>query len=97
MYILTRSDVYALESDLYNLKPLRGDLHCHTVFSGGFETPDMVVKATKKHGFDFIAITDHISLGAKQLLPEDKYNIMPNSSNLKSSVEYIRGLLADFI
>lgn len=129
VYILTRSDVYALESDLYDLKPLRGDLHCHTVFSDGFETPDMVVKAAKKHGFDFIAVTDHnsyegsvqaaslndsditvihgeeyssnftnmhiISLGAKQPLPEEKYNIIPDGSNPKSSVEYIRGLLAD--
>lgn len=129
VYILTRSDVYALESDLYDLKPLRGDLHCHTVFSDGFETPDMVVKAAKKHGFDFIAVTDHnsyegsvqaalfndsditvihgeeyssnftnmhiISLGAKQPLPEEKYNVVPDSGNVKSSVEYIRGLLAD--
>lgn len=61
IHILTRSDVYALESDLYELIPLRGDLHCHTIFSDGFETPDMVVKAAKKHDFDFIAITDHNS------------------------------------
>jgi len=69
IHILTRSDVYALEPDLYDMKALKGDLHCHTVFSDGFETPDMVVNAAKKHNFDFIAITDHNNFeGSEQAL-----------------------------
>lgn len=129
IHILMRGDVYALEHDLYDMKALKGDLHCHTVFSDGFETPDMVLNAAKKHNFDFIAITDHnsfegsvqaaalkdpaitvihgeeysssftnmhiISLGAKQALPESKYNIAPDGKNKKSSVEYIKDLLMD--
>lgn len=129
IHILMRGDVYALEHDLYDMKALKGDLHCHTVFSDGFETPDMVLNAAKKHNFDFIAITDHnsfegsvraaalkdpyitvihgeeysssftnmhiISLGAKQALPESKYNIVPDGKNKKSSVEYIKDLLMD--
>ena len=61
IHILMRGDVYALEHDLYDMKALKGDLHCHTVFSDGFETPDMVLNAAKKHNFDFIAISDHNS------------------------------------
>lgn len=129
IHILMRGDVYALEHDLYDMKALKGDLHCHTVFSDGFETPDMVLNAAKKHNFDFIAITDHnsfegsvraaalkdpditvihgeeysssftnmhiISLGAKQALPESKYNIVPDGKKNKSSVEYIKDLLMD--
>lgn len=59
--LLTKDQLYAVDSDLYALKPLKGDLHCHTIYSDGFETPEMVVEAALKLGFDFIAVTDHNS------------------------------------
>jgi len=40
---------------------LRGDLHCHTVFSDGDSWPVEVVDAAARAGLDFIAITDHNS------------------------------------
>ncbi|MBO5868083.1 MAG: hypothetical protein J6Q54_04135, partial [Oscillospiraceae bacterium] len=61
LHLLLRSSVYALEADLYNLKPLIGDLHCHTIHSDGIEPPDMLLDAAIGHGLDFIAITDHNS------------------------------------
>ncbi|MCX7634595.1 MAG: PHP domain-containing protein [Syntrophales bacterium] len=38
---------------------LKGQLHIHTTFSDGVMTPQEVVTAYEKLGFDFIAITDH--------------------------------------
>ncbi|MBI5399756.1 PHP domain-containing protein [Candidatus Saganbacteria bacterium] len=35
------------------------DLHLHTIFSDGTETPEMIVELAKKKGLTAIAITDH--------------------------------------
>jgi predicted metal-dependent phosphoesterase TrpH len=51
--------VYALEADLFELYPYRGDLHVHTYNSDGKESPEFVAAHYRKNGFDFIAITDH--------------------------------------
>lgn len=40
--------------------PVRGwDLHCHTVFSDGTETPDSLVQNARVIGLEGVAITDH--------------------------------------
>jgi hypothetical protein len=51
--------VYAVEEDLYRLRPYRGDLHAHTCCSDGAEAPAVVAANYRKAGFDFLAITDH--------------------------------------
>ena len=51
--------VYALEPDLFALRPYRGDMHCHTCYSDGRESPDFVAAQYRKAGFDFLSITDH--------------------------------------
>jgi hypothetical protein len=51
--------VYAVEEDLYRLRPYRGDLHAHTCYSDGKEAPAIVAANYRKAGFDFLAITDH--------------------------------------
>lgn len=61
------SCVYALEADLCARKPLIGDLHCHTIFSDGFEAPELVLESAVRCGFDFIAITDHNDFRAAAL------------------------------
>lgn len=48
---------------------VRGELHCHTLFSDGDSWPEEIVYAAAELGLDFIAITDHNS--AQQLLPPD--------------------------
>lgn len=45
--------------ELIELKDLRGDLHCHTKWSDGSEELEDVVKAYKKAGYEYMAITDH--------------------------------------
>ena len=52
--------VYALNSDFLELRPYRGDMHCHTCRSDGVESPDIVAANYRKAGFDFLSITDHL-------------------------------------
>ena len=51
--------VYALEDDLYALRPLKGDTHVHSCRSDGVETPAVVAANYRAAGFDFMALTDH--------------------------------------
>ncbi len=58
-YLLFVNDVYALENDLYELQYYKADLHLHTYFSDGIESPELVAASTRERGMDIIAITDH--------------------------------------
>jgi hypothetical protein len=51
--------VYAVEADLYKLRPFRGDVHVHTHRSDGQEAPAIVAANYRKAGFDFLSISDH--------------------------------------
>ncbi len=51
--------VYALDTDLFRLHPFKGELHCHSVFSDGTESPAYVAADYRRAGFDFMALTDH--------------------------------------
>lgn len=54
--------IYALDEDLYNKRPFKGDMHIHTTGSDGDESPQMVAAEYRKSGYDFISITDHRAL-----------------------------------
>ncbi|MDR1863797.1 MAG: hypothetical protein LBQ67_07750 [Treponema sp.] len=51
--------LYALEEDLFRLRPYRGDMHVHSFRSDGKESPAVAAAAYRRFGFDFLAITDH--------------------------------------
>ena len=51
--------VYSLFEDLYERNPYRGDLHIHSTGSDGSEEAAVVAANYRKHGFDFMAMTDH--------------------------------------
>ncbi len=51
--------VYALQDDLLALSPYRGDLHVHSSYSDGHESPAVVAANYRKDGYDFLALTDH--------------------------------------
>ena len=51
--------VYALEGDLYALRPLKGDLHSHTHRSDGLHDPAELFSYYREMGYDFQALTDH--------------------------------------
>jgi DNA polymerase (family 10) len=45
--------------DLLSLEDIRGDLHAHTKWSDGSHDLEVLVKAAKKRGYRYLAITDH--------------------------------------
>ncbi len=51
--------VYALDEDLYALRPLRGDLHSHSYRSDGRRDPAALAGHYREQGYDFFALTDH--------------------------------------
>ena len=51
--------VYALEADLYTLRPLKGDLHSHTHRSDGTNDPAELFGYYREMGYDFQCLTDH--------------------------------------
>ena len=56
---VTTQRVYAVQEDLYALRPYMADFHIHTTYSDGKEAPAYVAASYRKKGFDIIAITDH--------------------------------------
>ena len=77
--LVCSAEVYALDDDLFHLKPLIGDLHCHTTYSDGFESPELVLRSAAKKHLDFLAITDHNnyqgSVAAAQIRENDQIPI----------------------
>ena len=55
----TRVSVYAVDEDLYTLRPLKGDLHTHTYYSDGQDGIMMTPADYREEGFDFFSLTDH--------------------------------------
>ncbi|MBS7263139.1 MAG: hypothetical protein KIG36_05995 [Eubacteriales bacterium] len=51
--------LYALESDLYCLRPYKGDFHLHSSDSDGHESSCGVLANMRRAGFDFSALTNH--------------------------------------
>lgn len=51
--------VYAVDEDLCGRYPFVGDLHVHTCRSDGKQAPAIVCADYRKHGYDFMVISDH--------------------------------------
>ena len=69
--------IYSLKEDLYNKKPLKGDLHIHTYVSDGRESPEMVSAYYRKAGHDFIALSDHNAYNTAKYV-KDKLDFVKN-------------------
>lgn len=54
-----RISLYAVQPDLYTLRPLKGDLHTHSYCSDGVDGVAMTPADYREAGFDFFALTDH--------------------------------------
>ena len=50
---------YALERDLFALRPMKGDLHAHSYRSDGARDPASLAGHFREQGYDFFALTDH--------------------------------------
>ena len=51
--------LYALDSDLYSLRPLKGDFHAHSYRSDGIHDPCSLAGYYREYGYDFMTLTDH--------------------------------------
>lgn len=57
--VLTILSMYALDADLYALRPLKGDFHCHSWYSDGSDGLTMTPADYREEGYDFFTLTDH--------------------------------------
>lgn len=57
--MLTILSMYAVEEDLYALRPLKGDFHSHCWYSDGSDGVTMTPADYREEGFDFFTLTDH--------------------------------------
>jgi predicted metal-dependent phosphoesterase TrpH len=51
--------LYCLDKSMIKLRPLKGDLHMHSIYSDGRATPFAMVLASLGAGMDFLSVTDH--------------------------------------
>ena len=65
--VQTILSMFALEDDLYALRPLKGDLHSHCWYSDGQDGLSMTPADYREEGFDFFALTDHNRMFTSQL------------------------------
>lgn len=66
----TRITMYAVNEDLYNLRPLKGELHTHTYYSDGTDGVPMILADYREDGFDFVSVTDHNRMYTNDLARE---------------------------
>lgn len=78
--------LYAVENDLYGLRPLKGDLHAHTWYSDGQDGIPMTPADYREEGFDFFALTDHNRMYPSQLINE-LYESVPLGMHMMSGEE----------
>lgn len=69
--VQTILSMFALDGDLYALRPLKGDFHSHCWYSDGADGLTMTPADYREEGFDFFTLTDHnrmfTSLLAKEM------------------------------
>ncbi len=56
---LANLKIFSLYEDLYNLTPLRGDLHVHSYRSDGLHDPSAMLGHYREQGYDFMTMSDH--------------------------------------
>ncbi len=67
--------LYCLNEIMIKLRPLKGDLHMHSIYSDGRTTPFAMVMASLEAGMDFVSITDHDSYeGSLKAIAKAKQN-----------------------
>lgn len=57
--LLQSFKMYALEKELYDKRPLKGDFHAHSYRSDGSHDPGALAGFYREQGYDFMTLTDH--------------------------------------
>jgi len=67
--------LYCLDDEMMQLRPLKGDLHMHSIYSDGKTTPFAMAMASLGAGMDFMSVTDHDNYrGSLQAIEKVKAN-----------------------
>ncbi len=67
--------LYCLDEAMIKLRPLKGDLHMHSICSDGKTTPFAMAMASLGAGMDFMSVTDHDNYdGSLQAIKKVKEN-----------------------
>lgn len=83
---VARAWVYALDADLFALRPYCGDIHMHSTFSDGKDTNVQMAITGLARGFDFMAVSDHnCRIGSTDLI--EKLGSAPISLKLFAGEE----------
>ncbi len=61
---------YEITLEEKRMQLLKGDLHIHTLASDGCLSPAELAQRARRHGMDFLAITDHNQMSTRASLPE---------------------------
>ncbi|HNT54348.1 MAG TPA: CehA/McbA family metallohydrolase [Anaerolineaceae bacterium] len=61
---------YEVRLDDKERQLLKGDLHTHTLASDGVHTPGELALKARRHGLQFVAITDHNQMISRAALPD---------------------------
>lgn len=79
-------NLFAVENDLFGLRPWKGNMHVHSFRSDGVESPEIVCAAYRNAGYDFMGLTDH-ALFEPSLEAIDAYKNVPLNMHIYSGEE----------
>ncbi len=65
-----KEHVFAVKEDLFDMRPFKGDMHMHSIFSDGKNTPEEMGHKCLQLGMDFQALSDHNKYEGSQHLME---------------------------
>lgn len=78
-----------------NKKFYKGNMHCHSTFSDGNQTPEDLKKAYKGAGYSFLAITDHEVVYDHSYLDDEEFITIP-STEYSIKEDYSQSTLKNF-
>jgi DNA polymerase (family X) len=87
---------------LIDMRDVRGDLHCHTVWSDGRASVEQMARAARERGYDYIAICDHTpAVGAVHGLTPDEVRRQAEeiaaANELLAPFRVLRGIECDIL
>ncbi len=95
-----KASVYALNADLFALRPYKGDMHMHSTYSDGRQAPEQMGLKCLELGYDFQSLSDHRKYeGSERLISVmSKYGISMacfNAEEVHTTSVHIHSIGAD--
>lgn len=82
--LLTFFKLYSLKEDLFKLLPWKGELHMHSNWSDGAQSPEIMYAYARREGMEYAALTDHFCL-------QPHPSIQDKLSNIKTGLTILNG------